>query len=62
MSYYKDKEMLVVPFNSGSQWVTLPVSTKYERVWYYHSSRPIDLKIGDRLARDFSDVMFIFDE
>jgi hypothetical protein len=30
MSRYKDKEMLVVPFNTGNHWVTLSISTKYE--------------------------------
>jgi hypothetical protein len=47
MSHYKDKEMLVVPFNTGNHWVTLSISTKYEHVWYCDSSEPIDPKIGD---------------
>jgi hypothetical protein len=32
MRHYKDKEMLVVPFNTGSHWVTLSISTKYDQV------------------------------
>jgi Ulp1 family protease len=62
MSLYKDKEMLVVPFNMGNHWVLLSVSTKYDQVWYYDSSRPIDSKIGDRLTHDFSNDMSILDE
>jgi hypothetical protein len=50
MSHYKDKEMLVVPFNMCNHWVLLSVSTKNDQVWYYDSSRPIDLKTGDRLT------------
>jgi hypothetical protein len=30
MRHYRDKEMLVVPFNMGNYWVTLPISTKYD--------------------------------
>jgi hypothetical protein len=30
MRHYKDKEMLVVPFNTGNHWVTLSISTKYD--------------------------------
>jgi hypothetical protein len=32
MIHYKDKEMLVVPFNMGNHWVTLLISTKYDQV------------------------------
>jgi hypothetical protein len=42
MRYYKDKEMLVIPFNMGNHWVTLSISTKYDQVWYCDSSRPTD--------------------
>jgi hypothetical protein len=31
MWHYRDKEMLVVPFNMGNHWVTLSISTKYDR-------------------------------
>jgi hypothetical protein len=30
MRHYKDKEMLVIPFNMGNHWVTLSTSTKYD--------------------------------
>jgi hypothetical protein len=30
MRHYKDKEMIVVPFNMGNHWVTLSTSTKYD--------------------------------
>jgi hypothetical protein len=29
MRHYRDKEMLVVPFNIGNNWVTLSISTKF---------------------------------
>jgi hypothetical protein len=60
--HYKDKEMLVVPFNTSNNWVTLPISTKYEYVWYYNSSRSIDSRTDDRLTRDWTDVIFVLDE
>jgi hypothetical protein len=62
MNHYKDKEMLVIPFNTGNHRVLLSISTTYDQVWYCDSSRPIDSKTGDRLTRDFSDVMSILDE
>jgi hypothetical protein len=62
MNHYKDKEMLVIPFNTGNHMVLLSISTTYDQVWYCDSSRPIDSKTGDRLTRDFSDVMSILDE
>jgi hypothetical protein len=42
MRQYRDKEMLVVSFNTSNHWVTLSISTKYEQVWYCDSSRLID--------------------
>jgi hypothetical protein len=39
MGHYRDKEMLVVPFNTGNHWVTLSISTKYNQVSYCDSSR-----------------------
>jgi hypothetical protein len=30
MRHYRDKDMLVVLFNMGNQWVTLSSSTKYD--------------------------------
>jgi hypothetical protein len=32
MTHYKDKEMLVIPFNMGNHWVTLYISTTYNQV------------------------------
>jgi hypothetical protein len=62
MSRYKDKEMLVIPFNTDNCWVLLSISTTYDQVWYCDSSRPIDSKTSDRLTRDFSDVMSVLNE
>jgi hypothetical protein len=31
MRHYSDKEILVVPFNTGNHWVTLAISTKYDQ-------------------------------
>jgi hypothetical protein len=62
MKHYKDKEMLVVPFNTGNHWVTLSISTKYDQVWYYDSSRPTDPITGKRLTRDWTDVMAVLNE
>jgi hypothetical protein len=42
IKYYRDKDILVVPFNTGNLWVTLAISTKYDQVWYCDSSRPTD--------------------
>jgi hypothetical protein len=62
MRHYKDKEMLVVPFNTGNHWVTPSIFTKYNQVWYYDSSRLTDPVIGGRLIHDWNDVIFIIDE
>jgi Ulp1 family protease len=62
MRHYKDKEMLVVPFNTGNHWVTLAISTKYDQVWYYDSSRPTDPITSDRLTRDWTDIMTVLNE
>jgi hypothetical protein len=62
MRHYKDKKMLVVPFNTGSHWVTLSNSIKYEQVYYYDSSRPIDSRTDGQLTCDWSDVMSVLDE
>jgi hypothetical protein len=32
MRYFSDKEILVIPFNTGNHWVTLAISTKYDQV------------------------------
>jgi hypothetical protein len=62
MRHYKDKEMVVVPFNTGNHWVTLSISTTYDLVWYCDSSRPSDPRTGDRLTHDWNDVIFVLDE
>jgi hypothetical protein len=41
MCYYKDKkEMLIVPYNTGSHWVLLTISMRHDQVWYCDSNRP----------------------
>jgi hypothetical protein len=60
--YNDDKEMLVIPFNTGVHWVNLSISTKYDQILYCDSSRPIDSKTGDWLTRDWSDVISVLDE
>jgi hypothetical protein len=32
MRYFSDKEILVILFNTGKQWVTLAISIKYDQV------------------------------
>jgi hypothetical protein len=62
MKHYRDKEILVVPFNTGNHWVTLSIFTKYDQVWYYDSSRLIDPITGERLTCDWTDVMVVLNE
>jgi Ulp1 family protease len=62
MRHYRDKEMLVIPFNMGNHWVALSISTKYDQVWYYDSLRPANPITGDRLTRDWTDVIAILNE
>jgi hypothetical protein len=62
MKHYKDKEMLFVSFNTANHWVTLSISTKYDRVWYCDSSRSIDSITDNRLTHDWSDVISVLDE
>jgi hypothetical protein len=47
MTHYKDKEILVIPFNTGNHWITLSISMKYDHVWYCDSLRPTDPITGD---------------
>jgi hypothetical protein len=61
MRYYKDKEMLVVTFNTGNHWVTLSISIKYDQVWYCDSSRTTDPRTSDRLTHDWNDVISVLD-
>jgi hypothetical protein len=62
MCHYKDKEMLVVPFNTGNHWLLLSMSTMYDQVCYCDSSRLTDSKIGDRLTHDYTNILSVLDE
>jgi hypothetical protein len=62
MRYYKDKEMLVVPFNTGNHWVTLSISTKYDQIKYYDSSRLTDPITGNRLTHGWADNISVLNE
>jgi hypothetical protein len=63
MRYYKDKkEMLIVPYNMGSQWVLPTISVRHNQVWYCDSNRPTDLATGKRGTRDYSEVMAVLNE
>jgi hypothetical protein len=35
MRHYKDKDKLVVPFNTGKHWIILSISTKYDQINLY---------------------------
>jgi hypothetical protein len=61
--HYRDKEMLVIPFNMGNHWVTLSISTKYDQIWYCDCLRPTNPIItGERLTRDWTDVIAVLNE
>jgi hypothetical protein len=60
--HYRNKEMLVILFNTGNHWVTLSISTKYDQVWYCDSLRPTDPITGDQLTRDWTDIMIVLNE
>jgi hypothetical protein len=62
MRHYSDKEILVVPFNTGNYWVTLTISTKYDQVWYCDSARPSYSITSERLICDWIDIMAVLDE
>jgi hypothetical protein len=62
MKYYRDKESLVIPFNTGNHCVTLAISTKYDQAWYCDSSRPTDSITDDRLTHDWTDVIVILNK
>jgi hypothetical protein len=62
MTHYKDKEMLVVLFNTGNHCVTLSISTTYDQVWYCDFSRPTYPITGDQLTRDWNDVISVLNE
>jgi Ulp1 family protease len=62
MRHYRNKEMLVIPFNMGNHWITLSISTKYNQIWYYDSLRLTDPIIGNRLTRDWTNVMDVLNK
>jgi hypothetical protein len=62
MRHYRDKEMLIVPFNTDNHWVTLSISIKYDQVWYYDSSRLTDPITGDQLICDWTDVIAVLNK
>jgi hypothetical protein len=59
MKHYRDKEILVIPFNMDNHWVTLSISTKYDQVRYCDSLRMTDPITCDRLTCDWTNVMTI---
>jgi hypothetical protein len=62
MRHYSDKKILVVPFNTGNHWVTLVISTKYDQAWYCDFTRPTYSITGERLTRDWTDIMAVLDD
>jgi hypothetical protein len=62
MRHYRDKEMLVIPFNMGKHWLTLSIYTKYDQVWYCDSSRLTDPITSDRFTHDWTDVIAVLNE
>jgi hypothetical protein len=62
MRHYSDKEILVIPFNTGNHWVTVAISTKYDQVWYCNSAWLTDSISSERLTRNWTDIMTILDE
>jgi hypothetical protein len=63
MRYYKDKkEMLIVPYNTGSHWVLLTISMRHNQVWYCDSNWPTNVATGKRGTRDCSEVTAVLNE
>jgi Ulp1 family protease len=63
MRYYEDKkEMLIVPYNTGSHWVLLTISMRHNQIWYCDSNRPTDPATGKRGTRDYSEVLAVLNE
>jgi hypothetical protein len=63
MRYYKDKkEMLIIPYNTGSHWVLLTISMRHNQVWYCDSNRLTDPATGKRGTHDYSEVMVVLNE
>jgi hypothetical protein len=51
-----------VSFNMSNHWITLAISTKYDQIYYYDSSRPTNPITSDRLTRDWTDVIAVLNE
>jgi hypothetical protein len=62
MRHYRDKKMLVIPFNMGNHCLTLTISIKYDHVWYCDSSRPTDPITDERLTCDWTNVIAVLNE
>jgi hypothetical protein len=63
MCDYKDKkEMLIIPYTTGSHWVLFTISMKHDQVCYCDSNRLIDLATGKRGIHDYSEVMAVLNE
>jgi hypothetical protein len=63
MRYYKDKkEMLIIPYNTGSHWMLITISMRHNQVWYCDSNRSIDSATGKQGTRDYSEVMVVLNE
>jgi Ulp1 family protease len=63
MHYYKDKkEMLIIPYNTGSHWVLLTISMSHNQVWYCDSNMSIDPATSKRGTRDYSEIMTFLNE
>jgi Ulp1 family protease len=63
MRYYKDKkEMLIVPYNTGSHWVLLTISMRHNQVLYYDSNRLTNPATGKRGTCDYSEVIDVLNE
>jgi hypothetical protein len=62
MRHNTDKEILVIPFNMGNHWVTLSISTMYDQIWYYDSSKSTDSIIRERLTHVWIDVIVVLNK
>jgi hypothetical protein len=47
MHAYSDKEMLIIPYNTGNHWILLSISTTHKLVGYCDSNRPTDPDTGE---------------
>jgi hypothetical protein len=47
MHHHNNKEMLVIPYNTGNHWLLVNISTLYDKVCYYDSARPTDPDTGE---------------